>query len=187
MKVFLVAMAGFAVLASGCASSLKTFGGDGKPSVGIPIGTPVLVKITAETTFKGTANAPENEVAKYCLSEKNEELKFMALGERSYIEFIPAPLGKGEFTIEFNDEGVLKKVTLNSDATAGVDKVNSLLGTVLPYLAAPKPTAAATLEAAGAKVDESAQKMKEKLCLKTETKIISIERAVICDEKTPCK
>lgn len=180
-------MVGIVLLASGCASSLKTFDGKGNSSKGIPIGTPVLVKITAETTFKGTANATENEVAKYCLSEKNEELKFMALGERSYIAFDPAPLGKGEFIIEFNDDGVLKKVSLNSDATAGVDKVNSLLGTVLPYLAAPKPTAESVMEAAAAKVDESAQKMKEKLCLKTETKIISVERAVICDGKTSCK
>ena len=61
----------------------------------------------------------------------------LALGERSYISFAPGELGKGESELEFNDAGLLKSVSLNSDATAGAAQVNELLKTVLPFVAAP--------------------------------------------------
>lgn len=168
-SIALVVFASFFV--TGCASSLKTFDAKSKPSVGIPIGTPVLVKITEETTYEV---APGDENAKYkdfCKSDVNSKYQFLALGERSYIAFDPAPLGKGEFKIEFNDAGVLKTVSLNSDATAGTEKVTGLLETVLPYLAAPKPTPSAQVLPS----DITAQDKKDKYCIKKGTKVISVE------------
>lgn len=161
------------LLASGCASSLKTFNAESQPTVGIPIGTPVLVEITEETAYEVDPNNAKYE--SYCKPDLNSKYQFLALGERSYIAFDPAPLGKGEFKVEFNDSGVLKSVSLNSDATAGIDKVTGLLDTVLPYLAAPKPTPSAQALPA----DTTAQGNKDKYCIKKGTKVISVKRVAI--------
>ncbi len=161
------------LLASGCASSLKTFNAKGEPTVGIPIGTPVLVEITEETTYEVD---PKNVgYESYCKSDINSKFQLLALGERSFIAFDPAPLGKGEFKVEFNDAGVLKSVSLNSDATAGTEKITGLLDTVLPYLAAPKPTASAL----ALPPDTSAQENKEKYCIKKGTKVVNVKRVNI--------
>lgn len=172
-RLLLTLMVGIASLSAGCASSFKTYDSQKQPSVGIPIATPVLVKITEQTNYEVDQKNKEYEA--YCTSEKNSKYEFLPLGERSYIAFTPAALGKGEFKIEFNDAGTLKSVSLNSDSTAGADKVNSLLGTVLPYLAAPKPTAKVTLLAA----EDTAQKKKDKYCIKKGTEVISVERVEI--------
>lgn len=158
------------LFASGCASSLKTFNADSKPTVGIPIGTPVLVEITEETTYEVDPN--NMKYATYCTADLNSKYQFLALGERSFIAFDPAPFGKGEFKVEFNDAGVLKSVSLNSDATAGTEKITGLLDTVLPYLAAPKPTPSAQTLAP----DTTAQGNKDKYCIKKGTKVISVNR-----------
>lgn len=174
MKALLVVLAvSCTAMLAGCASSLKTYDSQKQPSVGIPIGTPVLVKITEQTTYQ--VDARNKQFEDYCTAEISSKYEFLALGERSYIAFDPAPLGKGEFKVEFNDAGVLKTVSLNSDATAGVEKVGDLLGTVLPYLAAPKPTVETkALEAGG-----TAQEKKEKYCIKKGTELISVERIEI--------
>lgn len=164
---------GIAVLVSGCASSLKTFDSEKKQNVGIPISSPVLVKITEKTTYEVDPNNPKFEI--FCKPDLNAKYQFLALGERSYIAFDPAFLGKGEFKVEFNDAGALKTVSLNSDATAGADKVSDLLGTVLPYLAAPKPT----VETKAFAPEDTAQKTKEKYCIKKGTEVMSVERVEI--------
>jgi hypothetical protein len=164
---------GVVLLATGCASSLKTFDSEKKQSVGIPIATPVLVKITEETTYVVDPNNKNFE--SFCISDVHAKYQFLALGERSYLAFDPAFLGKGEFKIEFNDAGALKTVSLNSDATAGADKVSDLLGTVLPYLAAPKPT----VETKAIASEDTAQKTKDKYCIKKSTKVMSVERVEI--------
>jgi hypothetical protein len=161
------------LLASGCASSLKTFNAKSEPTVGIPIGTPVLVEITEETTYEVDPNHVMYE--SYCKPDTNSKYQFLALGERSFIAFDPAPVGKGEFKVEFNDAGVLKSVSLNSDATAGTEKITGLLETVLPYLAVPKPTPSAQ----GLPPDTSAQGNKEKYCIKKGTKVVSVKRVDI--------
>lgn len=161
------------LLTSGCASSLKTFNEKSEPTVGIPIRTPVLVEITEETTYEVDPNQAKYE--SYCKSDINSKYEFLALGERSFIAFNPAPLGKGEFNVEFNDAGVLKKVSLNSDASAGTEKIAGLLDTVLPYLAAPKPTPSAQLFSS----DTSAQGNKEKYCIKKGTKVVDVKRVNI--------
>ena len=163
---------GVVVLASGCASSLKTFDSEKKQSVGIPITSPVLVKITEKTTYEVDPN--NTTFDSFCKPDVNAKYQFLALGERSYLAFDPAFLGKGEFKVEFNDAGALKTISLNSDATAGADKVSDLLGTVLPYIAAPKPTVEKKAIA-----QDTAQKTKDKYCIKKGTEVVSVERVEI--------
>ena len=160
-------------LLGGCASSLKTFDAEKKPSIGIPIGTPVLVKITKETTYE--VDPISIDFVKYCTSDIDETYEFLPLGERSYIAFEPAALGKGEFKVEFTDSGALKAVSLNSDATAGAQAVTDFLKTVLPFVAAQKTAVVATT--AYAPLDgDTAQNKKNKYCIKKETKVTSVER-----------
>lgn len=158
---------------TGCASSLKTYDDKKQPSVGIPIGIPVLVKITEQTAYE--VDPKNKDYVGYCIPDINATYQFFALGERSYIAFEPASLGNGEFKVEFNDSGMLKTVSLNSDATAGAEKVYDLLKTVLPYVAAPKPTA----EVKALVMKDTAQEKKDKYCIKKSTEVISVERVVI--------
>ena len=160
------------IFASGCASSLKTFNADSKPTVGIPIGTPVLVEIIEETNYQVDPAHPEYK--EYCTPDTNSRYEFLALGERSFIAFDPAPLGKGEFKVEFNDAGVLKSVSLNSDATAGAEKITGILSTVLPYIAAPKPTPSAL----ALPPDATAQGKKDKYCIAKGTKVVGKPKKV---------
>ena len=167
----IIGVMGAAVLISGCASSLETFDSAGNRSVGIPIATPVLVKITEQTTYEVDPNHKNYE--SYCMPDVNSKYQFLALGERTYLAFDPAFLGKGEFKAEFSDSGALKTVSLNSDATAGADRVGNLLGTVLPYLAAP------TVEVLAAEGEGTAQKTKDKYCIKKGTEVTSVERVTV--------
>jgi hypothetical protein len=173
-KLVLISFAIGSTLICGCASSLKTFDDKNQLSVGIPINTPVLVKITEHVRYE--VDPKHEEFAGYCKPDINVTYQSLALGERSYIAFNPAPLGKGEFKIEFHENGTLKSVSLNSDAAAGADKVNDVLKTVLPYTAAPI-SGMKEIKAAGA--EETAQKVKEKYCIKKGTEVISAERVEI--------
>lgn len=156
---------------TGCASSLKTYNDQNEPSVGVPVAAPVLVKITEVTTYKSIDN--ETEHAKYCTPETNVRFDYLALGERSYITFKPAPFGKAEFALEYNESGSLKSVSLGSDASAGVEKVNELVSTVLPYIASTKVASADQAKLLteddkkllGAPSEKTAQEMKDKFCL----------------------
>lgn len=157
---------------TGCASKLVTYDSERKPSVGIPVGSPILVKITQQTNYEVDPNNASYK--QYCTPDVSATYEFLALGERSYISFSPGELGKGEFKLEFNDAGLLKSVSLNSDATAGAAQVNELLKTVLPFVAAPVAAESKTLAA-----DQTAQKTKEKYCIKKGTEVIGVERATI--------
>lgn len=158
-----------ASLSGGCASSLKTFDAEGKAVVGVPVRSPALVKITSETKYEA---APGSESFKaYCTTEISSEYKFLPLGELNFITFDPAPLGKGEFRLEFNDAGGLKVVSLNSDATAGVEQISGLLTAALPYLAAPKVSS----ETKAGPGEEPAQKIKNQHCLKKSTEVVAVD------------
>ena len=160
-------------LATGCASSLQTFDANNKPTVGIPISTPVLVKISEETYYE--VDPKNTKYESYCKPDLNSRYQFMALGARSFIAFDPAPLGKREFKVEFNDAGALKTVSLNSDATAATKEISGFLETALPYLAAPKPVPSAQ----ALPPDTTAQGIKDKYCIKKGTKVVSVERVEI--------
>jgi len=129
-------------LISGCASSLTTFDENKEPSKGVPIGAPKLVRIVTKTNFKLIKGADPEKYGKYCIAEVDTSFRFLPLGKVHYIGFEPALFGDGEFKLELNDSGNLKHVSLNSDASAGVDPVKGLLGTVLPFIKAPVPAMA---------------------------------------------
>ncbi|MEF8726715.1 MAG: hypothetical protein V5B34_00605 [Accumulibacter sp.] len=167
-----IVLAFLSVFVTGCASYLKTYDSDEQPSVGIPIATPVLVKIVEITNY--SVDPKQASYSDYCTPVTSSKYEFLALGKRSYIAFDPAVFGKGEFKVEFTDSGALKSVSLNSDATAGAEGIKDLLGTVLPFLAAPKPTAAVA-----ALVDDTAQQKRDKYCIKKGTEVLSVERVDI--------
>lgn len=170
-----LAMVGLAVLAIvGCASSLKTFTADGTRTLGIPVATPVLVRITETTHF--VADPANPHYRDYCVDDTSSRYEVLAVGERIYVAFDPAPLGKGEFKVELTSAGALKLVSLNSEATSGADEIGDLLAAVLPFVAAPKP------EPAGLRPsDETAQQIKARYCLKTGTEVIRIERVEVAN------
>lgn len=139
-RIGIVLLAVIAV--SGCASRLTTFDSDGgKEMKGIPVGKPVLVKIASETIYQQVSKGTKGAIlvdGKSCPKLETSEYKFLPLGEVYYVNFKPSVFGKGVFKIEFASSGNLKIVSVNSDASAGIDAVKSLLETTLPYIATVK-------------------------------------------------
>ncbi len=172
MRLAVAAMA--AVAAAGCASSLRTFGADGRPAIGIPVASRVLVRITETTSY--VVDPANPGYSGYCMPETNARYDFLPIGERIFVAFEPAALGSGEFKLELTESGVLKSVSLNSDATSGADEVGELLAAVLPYVASPKPVSEGAL-LRGA--DETAQQVKTRYCLKAGTAVTGIERVAV--------
>ena len=162
------ALLGLSVLSSGCASTLQVLRDDTTPLPGVPVAVPVLVKVVEETTFD--LKGPE-EFRKYCVPEVNSSYKFMPVGERVYVAFNPAKLGKGEFKLELTESGGLKMVSLNSDASAAVTdaagQLTDLVAAALPYVAAPKADEDARMVAA----DKTAAELKALHCLKKGTRV----------------
>lgn len=174
MLTRIAALALAAQAVAGCASSVQTFGADGAPAVGIPVARRVLVRVTEMTTF--VVDPANPAFADYCTPETSSRYELMPLGEPMYVAFKPAALGKGEFKLELAESGVLKSVSLNSDATSGAADVGELMASVLPFVAAPRPAP----EAAGIRgADETAQKTKARYCLKQGTTVTQIERIAI--------
>jgi hypothetical protein len=164
-----------ALAIAGCASTLTTFDSKGTLTKGVPFGTPVLVKITERTTYQ--VDPKNQQFSEYCTPDHLVKLQFLPLGERHYVTFSPAAFGKGEFKVEFGDTGTLKSVSLNSDATAGVEKVGDFLGTVLPFITEKKTEEATT----SAQKDLTAQETKAKYCLKKATEVVAVERFEVAD------
>lgn len=168
-----------AVLISGCSSKLTTFDSDGKEMVGVPIGKPVLVEFNTTTVFKPVVG--HENFKNYCTDVNNSEAKFLPLGETYYIGFDPASFGKGEFKLEFSDSGNIKVISLNSDATAGVNATKDILGTILPYIKAPKtaPDDSETADFAPTDTTVPAEDLKKLHCLNKGTKVTSIRKIKI--------
>jgi hypothetical protein len=172
--------AAIAMTSCGCASTLQTFDSKKTEMAGVPVSVPVLVKITESVKYVPAPNAGTNE--SYCTPERNSRYAFMPLGERIYVNFDSAPFGKGEFKLEFNDSGLMKSVSLNSDATAGAEQISGLIGTILPYLSAPKSVAdtrptsmnVTDPDTAAAAGTEPAQALKDRYCLKAGTEVIDV-------------
>jgi hypothetical protein len=136
------------VLFSGCATHLETFDNDGNASVGIPVPKPRLVKVIKTIHFEAIKGAKNPEL---CSNTKIEEsYDYVTSDEYYYVNFDPSQLAKGAFEIGFNEKGLASKIAVNSEANTGLDSVNSLLGTVLPFYKATKAEelAAASTEAA---------------------------------------
>src|SRR5687768_5254648 len=167
MKVLLIVPAFACLIGAGCASSLKTFNSESQPTVGIPISTPVLVKITSRTKFKPGPNG--EKFAAYCMDEEDSEYKMLPLGERGYINFEAAQFGKSEFKVEFSDAGSLKVVSLNSDPSKALEEAGDFASAVLPFIASKKPSPAAL-------ADDPAQTIKDTHCVRGGTEMISVEK-----------
>lgn len=162
------------LLLTGCASKLKVYDEKSNEAKGVPINVPQLVEITSTTSYK-VAKGSERFKG-LCTSETSSVLELLPLGERYYVAFDPASLGDGEFSVEFTDKGLVKSITLNSKASAGAEQGNALLSTVLPFYKAPK---AAPESKSLIGVDDTAQKLKAKHCLKSSSKITSIKKVDI--------
>jgi len=162
------------VLISGCASTLKVYDASNNEAKGVPINVPQLMEVTTTTSYKV---AKGNEQYKdLCTPEVSSKLEFLPLGERYYITFDPATLGDGEFSVEFNDKGLVKSVTLNSKASAGAEQANALISAALPFIKAPK-SVSEKMSLIGE--NDSAQKLKAKYCLKAASKVSSIKKVDI--------
>jgi len=156
---------------AGCASSLKVYDSKNSEAKGVPVNAPQLVEITTVTNFK-VAKGREN-YKDFCTSETSSRFEVLPLGERFYITFEPANLGDGEFAVEFTDKGLLKSVTLNSEASSGAEQATALLSSVLPFITSPKQV---SVPPPLIEPDETAQKLKAKHCLKAGSKVVSIKK-----------
>jgi hypothetical protein len=134
MKVFFVCV--IAASLTGCASKLLVYDAKATPAVGVPFNAPKLVRVKKTTSYELLKGLAADNV-KYCTDEVEISLDFLPLGERFYVNFDPSTFADGEFAIEFNDKGLTSKISLNSKASTGVDKVSGLLSTVLPFVKAP--------------------------------------------------
>lgn len=162
------------VLLSGCASKLAVYDDKGNPMKGVPVRSPLLVEITTETSYEidpkiSASDSRYETIKRLCAPTTKSTSSFLPLGTLSYITFEPAALGKSEFKLEFSDSGSLKTLSLNSDPAAATESVSKLLGTILPYVAAPKPTEKALAE------EPDLEKVRASVCIANETKIKSIK------------
>lgn len=162
------------VALSGCSSSLMVYDSDKALTKGIPVNSSVLMEVTSVTEYKVAKGSDEFE--DLCISETSVKLEFYPLGERYYINFDPAEFGDSEFKVEFNDSGLLKHVSLNSKSSGGVEQINSLLSTVLPYVKTPKVVPENKgLVGKGQKASE----LKAEHCLKSSTKITNVKKVSV--------
>jgi hypothetical protein len=160
---------------SACASEFSVHDKDEQEIVGFPVRTPVLVEITQRTSYEVVAGAEHAEFAKYCQPRLSSSHGILPLGDVHYVSFDAAALGKGEFSLDFYDSGALRKLSVNSDATEGLDSVSGLMEGVLPFVKAPK-------EADDARLFErldDAETLRNKHCLQTGTTLVSIVRIAV--------
>ncbi len=164
------------LVSTGCASKLKTFDSAKKESPGVPIISPVLMKVTSIIEYQVAAGSDHAPYASYCVNEEISKLEILPLGQIHYLAFEPSPLAKGEFKLEFNEAGNLKTVSLNSDASSGVDSVSGFLETVLPFVKAPKSSGSADPAGRVASPNVPASTLKKAHCQQVGTKIKGIEK-----------
>lgn len=171
---------------SGCAANLTTFDSKGKKSKGIPVVGPVLVKITSVTEYQVLPGPKHKHFEDHCMKETKSEYKILPL-DIYYVELEPSPFGKGEFKIEFTDSGAPKMISLNSDASAGIDAVKGFLETTLPFVTDVKTLKETTSRSAVKNVIEDlatgqmvdAATLKKIHCLKKGSVVKSIEKVKI--------
>jgi hypothetical protein len=166
-------IAAFCLSALGCASDLRVYDASSNPAKGIPLATPVLVKVTTQTTYE--VDPAHTDFAKYCVSDTTEKYDVMPLGDRFFVTFDSAPPGKSEFSVDFNDSGLLKNVKLNSDPRvpetieAGAKLVSSVAEVA-------KAAGLAPLGIAADGQRKTAQERKKQYCIKSQEST-TIQRA----------
>lgn len=174
MKPSLCFLALTVSLLSGCASKLTIYDAGGNPLKGVPVRTPILVEVTTETTYEidpkiSTSDPRYETIKELCAPTTKSTTSFLPLGTLSYVNFEPALFGKSEFKVEFSDSGLLKTLALNSDPAATTEAVSKLLGTVLPYVATPKPIAKLLED------EPDLEKTRAAVCIVKDTKIKTIK------------
>jgi hypothetical protein len=169
-----IAILSLALGFSACASDFAVHDNDEQEVVGFPIRTPVLVEVTQQTSYEVVAGAEHAEFAKYCTPRISSSHGVLPLGDVHYVSFDAAALGKSEFSLDFYDSGTLKNLSINSDATEGLDPVSNLVEGMLPFVAAPKVGDIRLSE----RIDD-AEKIRRRHCLETGTTLVSIERISI--------
>lgn len=171
----ILSTAALAGLAAACASSLKSFDAEGRALTGVPIRAPMLVEVTRVTTY--TARPHAGDDAAFCRPDTAVTLEVMPLGRLFYLNVQPADFGKAEFKLELTEAGTLKSVSLNSDprTAESMKELGALLGTLLPYAAAPKEAPADARKAPTA--DATAQELRDKHCIRTGVGIRDIREA----------
>lgn len=119
---------GVACLVAGCARLEIAEAVPGRHQ-GIRVRTPVSYIIVKQVTRKSG------------LKQKVEEIVHLPVGEAYDVDVRPAWFGKTEFSVSFNDQGVLKQVTLNSDpkVVETIQAVGSVLEKVPGFRALAAP------------------------------------------------
>ena len=156
-------------LSSACASDLVVFDSKGAAAKGVPVGTAVLVKVTTTTSY--TVDPRNTEHGAYCVDDTAESYKVLPLGDLYFVSFKAAELGKSEFSVDFNDSGLLKSVKLNSDprAAENIEAASKLISSVAE-VAKPLGLGVAMIP------DPTAQQKKNQYCIK-KSETTRIERA----------
>lgn len=120
-----------AVGLAGCASNFKSEKlADGEIS-GIPVVAYQPAWVQREFTIKPKEGHPDAE----CTSPKTEtSLETLPIGGTYGVKFEPSWFGKGEFTIDLNENGTLKTLTLNSDPqfAENLGAATEFLKTIVP-------------------------------------------------------
>ena len=161
-------------LLCGCASDINVLSDKGDKLPGVPIHSPILAEVSMRTTYSVRSGKEHEEFAKFCSEQQTLKVStaVLPLGRVRYVDFEPASLGKSEFSLEFTDNGVVKKVTVNSDATAGVDSVTGFLEKVLPFYKEPAAAPAETTVTTQAlDFKDDPEKLRKAHCVEKETRV----------------
>jgi hypothetical protein len=155
-----------------CATKLKVIG---EPGIAIP--KPQLVKLIETTNYEAIPGAVNPQLCNQ--SSVSESLDYITSSEYYYVNFKPSQFSKGTFEVNFNANGLASKISINSEANTGLDSINSLVGTLIPYYKTIKQAAAPAVitparRAAGPIAVIPASKLKDASCI-IKSKTIKIE------------
>lgn len=104
---------------SGCSTTLHTYDTDKNEMKGVPVPKPQLVKVITTTLYEAIGGATWPNLCSK--NQVDESYDYIASGEHYYVNFDPSESAKGTFELNFNDKGLLSKVSVNSEANTGVD------------------------------------------------------------------
>ena len=129
---------------SACTANLKVKKGNTNGSESEVHGIPFRVPTPYVFSGKYTKHSKFGE---NCTHTPFYEVLALPLGDLYYANVKTGELAGSEFTIEFTEQGTLKKISLNSDTTVDdvASGVASLVGAALPFLS-PVPTPPAALD-----------------------------------------
>lgn len=123
-KFKLFSIAFIAMFFTACAASLEIFDSSKNKVDGVPFRAPALYVFSGKFT-------KHSEVGNGCEKIGFSDIHSLPLGDLYYANVKTASLAKSEFSIEFTEQGALKRIVLNSDTTiddvaSGVTKLLSI-------------------------------------------------------------